>query len=90
MLVFSWKRKETHTEQPETFKNDAHTVMAETILVQNDLDRPNVLCDNVLYYVSGIMVKSSLARVQCITCRGELLLDLKDCCAYNKCNMYPV
>ena len=36
------------------------------------------------------MVESLLARVQWITCRDELLLDLKDCHAYNMCNMYPV
>ena len=89
-LDFSWKRKQTHTEPSKTLKNDAYTLMAETILNQNDLDRPNVLHDNVLYYVSGFMVKPLLPRVQCITYRDELLFDLKDCHAYNMCNMYPV
>ena len=34
------------------------------------------------------MVKSLLARVQCITCKDELLLGPKDCHAYNMYNMY--
>ena len=33
LLDFSWKRKQTHTEPSETFRNDAHTLMAETILI---------------------------------------------------------
>ena len=45
---------------------------------------------NVLYYVSGFQVKSLLARVQCVTCRDELLLDPKDCHVYKMYNMYPV
>ena len=64
--------------------------MAQIILIQNDLDRPKVFCDNVLYYVSGFMAKSLLARIQCITCRDELLLNGMDCHAYNMYNMYPV
>ena len=31
-----------------------------------------------------------LARVQCVTCRDELLLDPKDCHAYKMYNMYSV
>ena len=87
LLDFSWKRKQKHTE---TFTNDPHTLIAETVLTQNDLDRPNVLWDNVMYYVSGFLVKSLLARVQCVTCRDELLLDPRDCHAYKMYNMYPV
>ena len=81
------EKKKKHTE---TFTNDPHTLIAETILTQNDLDRPNGLWDNGLYYVSGFLVKSLLARVQCVTCRAELLLDPKDCHAYKMYNMYPV
>ena len=87
MLDFSWKRKQKHTE---TFTNDPHALIAETILTQNDLDRPDVLRDNVLYYLSGFLVKSLLARVEYVTCRDELLLAPKDCHAYKMYNIYPV
>ena len=59
-------------------------------MIQNDLDRPNVLWDNVLYYESRFLVKSVLAREECITCKDELLLDPKDCHAYKMYNIYPV
>ena len=57
------------------YTHDPDIIMAENMLIQNDMDYPNILRDNVLYYISGFMVCSLLTKIQCANCRAELLLD---------------
>ena len=53
------------------------------MLIENDLNSPNILRDNVLYYISGFIVSSLLSKLDCSSCRSELLLDLNDCYVLN-------
>ena len=78
LLVFSWKRSQTVIESQSLTIDDPDTVMAEKMLNENDMDHPNILRDNVLYYVSGFIVQSLLTKLQCANCRAELLLDPDD------------
>ena len=68
---------------------DENLLMAEKVLFQNDLDNPNLLRDNILYYVAGYLVKSLCARLHCRSCQWELLLDPTDCHA-SKTSVYPL
>ena len=48
------------------------------MLIENDMDHPNILRDNVLHYVSGFIVQSLLTKLQCANCRAQLLPDPDD------------
>ena len=48
------------------------------MLIELDQESPNELLDNVLYYMSGFLVKSILKTPKCAGCRSELLLDVDD------------
>ena len=43
-----------------------------------DETSPNDLRDNILYYISGFLVRKMLPNVKCRKCRQELLLDPHD------------
>ena len=85
---FSWKRSQKVPEQVVEGE-DENLLMAERVLFQNDLDNPNLLQDNILYYVAGYLVKSLCARLNCRSCQWELLLDPTDCHA-SKTSVYPL
>ena len=57
---------------------DPDIIMAQKMLIQNDLDHPNILRDNVLCYISGFIVYSMLTKIKCAHCTAELLLDVDD------------
>ena len=48
------------------------------MLIKNNLDSPNILRDNVQYYISGFIVQSLLTNIQCVNCSSESLLDADD------------
>ena len=58
--------------------SDQNAILAEHMLLLNDINNPHPLKDNILYYIAGHIVQSLLAKVSCETCRGELLLDPTD------------
>ena len=78
LLDFSWKRSQTVKESQSLTIDDPDNVMAEKMLIENDMDHPNILRDNVLYYVSGFIVQSLLTKLQCENCRAQCLLDPDD------------
>ena len=87
-MQFSWKRSQQIPEQIAEHDDD-NMIMAEQLLIQNDLDNPNLLRDNILYYVAGYIVKTLLVRIQCQSCKSELLLDPNDCHAL-RMPVYPL
>ena len=78
ILQFSWKQSQIITQQLDE-DDDDNMIKAEQLLIQNYLDYPNLLRDNILYYVAGYFVKSLLLRIRCGSCKAELLLDSNDC-----------
>ena len=88
ILQFSWKRSQQTPEQTDEH-NDRNVILAEQLLIQHDLDNPNLLRDNILYYVAGYIVKALLVRIHCHSCKSELLLDPNDCHAL-KLTVYPL
>ena len=58
--------------------SDQNALLAELMLLLNDINNPHPLKDNILYYIAGYIVQSLLAKVSCETSNGELLLDTTD------------
>ena len=48
------------------------------MLIQLDEESPNDLLDNVLFYITGFLVRPLLQKLTCNTCKSALLLDLTD------------
>ena len=42
------------------------------------MESPNILKDNILYYIAGFIVNQLLTKLECVNCRSELLLDPND------------
>ena len=59
------------------------------MLIQLDLESPNELQDNVLYYISGFVVIALISKLKCKECIGELLLGPRDPHALNVTD-YPI
>ena len=78
-MKFGWKKPEQKIVRPDTIgvPYNPHTFMVEALLIQNDMDKPSALKDNVLYYIAGHLVRS-LLPVQCQTCQDELLWNAQD------------
>ena len=57
-----------------SYQVDSH----ETMLIEQDQETPSELLGNVLYYISGFIVRSLLPKLKCKECRYELLLDVDD------------
>ena len=66
MAKFGWKKPEQKIVRPDTIgvPYNPHTFMVEALLIQNDMDKPSTLKNNVLYYIAGHLVRS-LLPVQC-------------------------
>ena len=88
LLDFSWKRKQKPVDLVDSSASDTFSISAERMLIENDLNSPNILRDNVLYYASGFIVSSLLSKLDCTSCRSELLLDPNDCYASNM-SLFP-
>ena len=88
LVDFQTKRKQYHqleqrqTEGPEVLE-------IERMMITTDNEFPDTLQDNILYYISGFIVRSLMKELHCTTCRSELLLDVNDPHALQKCS-YPV
>ena len=82
LLDFSWERKQKPVDLVDLSASDTFSISVERLLTENDLNSPNILRDNVLYYVSGFMVSSLLSKLDCASFRSELL-DPNDCYALN-------
>ena len=74
-LTLSWKKNESVPLDSDTH-NDEETLQVERMLIDMDETSPNDLRDNILYYISGFLVRKMLPNVKCRKCRQELLLDL--------------
>ena len=59
------------------------------MLIQLDQESSNALQDNVLYYISGFVVRALTSKLKCKECIGELLLDPRDPHA-SKVADYPI
>ena len=59
-------------------RDDLETLQTERMMIAIDHEFPDSLQDNVLYYISGFIVRSLLKQLQCTVCRSELLLDVHD------------
>lgn len=76
-LTLSWKKNESVPLDSDTH-NDEETLQVERMLIDMDETSPNDLRDNILYYISGFLVRKMLPNVKCRKCRQELLLDPHD------------
>ena len=79
LVDFCWKRPEKTHSLAAQVDDSEHLVNAEKMLIQNDIDNPNMLLDNILYFMAGFIVRSLLGRLSCTSCMSELLLDPNDC-----------
>ena len=59
-------------------RDDLETLQTERMMIAIDHEFPDSLQDNVLYYISGFIVRSLLKQLQCTVCRSELLLYVHD------------
>ena len=76
---FSIKKEKAQTNTLEICDDsDQDTLLLESMLIQNDMESPNILKDNVLYYMAGFIVNLLLTKLECTNCRSELLLDPDD------------
>ena len=55
--------------------DEEDTLLAESMLIQSDTESPNILKDNILYYIAGFIVNQLLTKLECVKSRSELLLD---------------
>ena len=60
------------------FPPDDETLEMQQLLADMHESSPNELMDNILYYISGFIVRKLLPIVKCRKCRQELLLDPLD------------
>ena len=67
-----------HQETTIDYNDNEETFSCERILIQLDQESPNELQDNVLYYISGLVVRALISKLKCKDCIGELLLDSRD------------
>ena len=44
--------------------DDENTLLAEGMLIQSDMESPNLLRDNVLYYIAGFIINVLLTRLE--------------------------
>ena len=82
IVRFSWKWKQKPVEFVDSSASDTFSIYVERLLIENDLNSPNKLRDNVFYYICGFIVSSLLSKLDCASCRSELL-DPNDCYALN-------
>ena len=77
LLDFQTKRKQNMVSESVP-RDDLETLQTERMVIAIDHEFPDSLQDNVLYYISGFIVRSLLKQLQCTVCRSELLLDVHD------------
>ena len=70
LLNFSTKRNQ-HRELATDITQNSCVTSCEPMLIESASE----LLDNMLYYISGIIVKSTLKTPKCADCRSQLLLD---------------
>ena len=59
------------------------------MMTEIDHECPDCLQDNVLYYISGFIVRSLLRQLQCTNCGSMFLLDSDDPHAF-RMSSYPI
>ena len=59
-------------------EQDSDLASCECMLIGLDQEPLNELLDNVLYYISGFVVRSMLKKLKCEDCQSELLLDVNN------------
>ena len=77
LLDFQTKRKQNMVSESVP-RDDLETLQTKRMMIAIDHEFPDSLQDNVLYYISGFIVRSLLKQLQCTVCRSELLLDVHD------------
>ena len=88
ILEIFHKRKEGSPAQKNIQPDDESIEIERTLIMIDDLV-PNDLLDNILYYISGFIVKSLLPKLQCSKSKEALLLDPTDPTAFNMAG-FPV
>ena len=87
LLNFTWKHKQQVSN--ETLQPTVHDITKERLLIHIDDECPNVLKDNILYYIEGFIVHKLIPKIHCKKCKNELFLDPGDPTAVTK-ESYPV
>ena len=88
LIDFSSKRNQ-HEDIAEAYDENEDITSCEAMLIQMDDESPNDLLDNILYYISGFLVRSLMKTLKCTKCRSELLLNQDDPHALNTVE-YPI
>ena len=77
--LFDFPSKQNQHQETTTDNNDNdENYSCERMLIQLDQESPSELQDNVLYYLSGFVVRALISKLKCKECIGELLLDPRD------------
>ena len=87
LLNFTWKHKQQVSN--ETLQPTVHDITEERLLIHIDDECPNVLKDDILYYIGGFIVCKLIPKIHCKKCKNELFLDPGDPTAVTK-ESYPV
>ena len=82
LLNFTWKHKQQVSN--ETLQPTVHDITEERLLIHIDDECPNVLKDNILYYIGGFIVRKLIPKIHCKKCKNELFLDPGDPTAVTK------
>ena len=86
--LFDCTVKRNQTKQITSDEYSCHVSSCETIPIGLDQETPNDLLNNVLYYISGFIVRYLLPKLKYKECRSELLLDADDPHSF-KASEYP-
>ena len=89
LFFYFLSKRSQHQETTIDYNDNKENYSCERMLIQLDQESPNELQDNVLYYISGFVIKASISKLKCLECIGELLLDPRDPHAL-KVMYYPI
>ena len=77
--LFDFPSKQNqHQETTIDYNDNEENYICERMLIQVDQESPNELQDNVLYFISGFVVRGLISKLKCKECIGELFLDPRD------------
>ena len=82
-------KQNQHQETPIDYNDNEENYICERMPIQLDQESPNELQDNVLYYISGFVIRALLSKLKCKECIGEWLPDPRDPYAFKGMD-YPI
>ena len=78
-----------HQETTIDYNDNEENYSCKRVLIKLDQESPNELQDNVLFYISGFVIRALISKLKCEEWVGELLLDHRDPHAL-KVMTYPI